>query len=90
MSQEVSKYSLTMNYLGMTKFTTPVLLLFLSFIASSIYGQEIDCVRSAMLSGNMNYVNTGTAYLERFDDGRIQLRLSDDFEATDINTDVRP
>jgi len=51
----------------------------LLFFATFLFGQEIDCTRMASLNGNGPYTNTGTCYLERFDDGRVQLRMGADF-----------
>ena len=54
----------------------------LMFFASFLFGQEVDCTRTASLSGANGYTNTGTCTIERFDDGRVQLSMSDDFRVS--------
>jgi len=56
--------------------------LLLMFFASFLFGQEVDCTRTASLSGANGYTNSGTCTLERFDDGRVQLSMSDDFRVS--------
>jgi hypothetical protein len=51
----------------------------LLFFATFLFGQEVDCTRSASLTGANGYTNTGTCILERFDDGRVVLNMSQDF-----------
>jgi hypothetical protein len=51
----------------------------LLFFATFLFGQEVDCTRSASLTGANGYTNTGTCTLERFDDGRVVLNMSQDF-----------
>ena len=54
----------------------------LLLVASFLFGQEIDCTRTASLTGANGYTNTGTCFLERFDDGSAQLRMSEDFRVS--------
>ena len=54
----------------------------LMFFASFLFGQEVDCTRTASLSGANGYTNTGICTIERFDDGRVQLSMSDDFRVS--------
>lgn len=54
----------------------------LLFFTSFLFGQEIDCTRTASLTGANGYTNTGTCFLERFDDGTAQLRMSEDFRVS--------
>lgn len=54
----------------------------------TIMAQSIDCVREANLTGSRSYDTEGTAYLERFDDGSLYLRLGEDFLA-DQGPDVQ-
>lgn len=55
--------------------------------AQSLSAQNIDCTRSSTLVDG-DYEMEGTAYLERFDDGTLQLRLGDDFK-TERGPDVQ-
>lgn len=62
-------------------------LLFMIFSSLGL-AQTVDCTRSSSLSRSRSYNMTGTAYLERFDDGTIQLRLGEDF-LTERGPDVQ-
>ncbi len=66
-----------------------LLLFLLTIIAStqSLIAQNIDCTRASTLVDG-DYEMEGTAYLERFDDGTLQLRLGDDFK-TERGPDVQ-
>ena len=57
------------------------------FVISHIQAQTVDCSRTAVLI-NGAYNMEGRAYLERFNNGNVQLRLGDDF-ATDAGPDVQ-
>ena len=54
----------------------------LVFFATFLFGQEVDCARTASLTGANGYTNTGICTLERFDDGRVQLSMSEDFRVS--------
>ena len=64
--------------------------LILIIVSHSVWSsaQNVDCRRSAALSPSATYNTEGTAYLERFDNGEIKLRLGADFKA-DIGPDVQ-
>ena len=59
----------------------------LIFLNIQLIGQVVDCSRTTTLLDGV-YQIEGTAYLERFEDGSIQLRLGDDF-VTDSGPDVQ-
>ena len=55
--------------------------------AQSLTAQNIDCTRTSTLVDG-EYEMEGTAFLERFDNGNLQLRLGDDFK-TERGPDVQ-
>ncbi len=67
---------------------TMITILFFSLLWSSLgSAQQIECSRVAILQEG-NYAISGNAYLELFDDGKLQLRLDKDF-ATPSGPDVQ-
>ena len=63
------------------------LFVLLMYWIPGIQGQTVDCSRTATLLNGI-YNISGTAILERFTDGSLQLRLSEDF-STDRGPDVQ-
>ena len=64
-----------------------ILVVLASCLGTSALSQSINCTRTSFLQDGV-YQMEGTAYLERFEGGALQLRLGDDFD-TDVGPDVQ-
>ncbi len=83
----VSYFCRNLTFTLMNQSIKLTLSLILSVLACQVAAQVVTCSRTASLHDGQ-YDLTGTAYLELFDDGALQLRLGDDFD-TDAGPDVQ-